>query len=168
GRPEPTPAAPSPGSDGDDHDGGPSLLPKLERSAGEPRPADCALDIAGMKPVLDGSQPGAAKPPKVRRETNRLIERVRYDDGTELRIVRAGCAHIGETWEVAPVDGGGDLVATAIAALGRAKTAYPPTWTMSLQPGVTVGADGSIPCGDANCALKLDGRVLTFSYDFAL
>ncbi|MEQ1565058.1 MAG: hypothetical protein ABMA64_05425 [Myxococcota bacterium] len=168
--PEPAPApapAPPPPEPADEDEGGRSLLPKLERSD-EPRPDDCTLDVAGMTAVLEKSQTGAAKPARMRREPNRLVEKVRFDDGTDLRIVRGGCAHIGETWEMAPVVADGDLVATAIAAFGRAKTTDDPTWKPILKKGVELGEDGAVPCGDANCSLKLEGEVLTFHYDFAL
>lgn len=160
---EPAPAEPAP-PEGDPEQG---VLPKLERDA-DPRPSDCTLDVAGLTQMLEKTQPGAALPARMRRDPNRLVEKLQFDDGTELRVVRGGCAHISETWEMAPIKGGGDLVDEALAAFGRAKVKEKPAWELALKKGVKVGEDGSVPCGDANCTLKLEGEILTFGYDFAL
>lgn len=174
--PEPAPvAAPEPEERGgkakrkargdDDGDEG-SPLPKLGPDPGSG--PDCLLRVAELEPELSPKQPGASQPARFKRGEGRVVERVRYDDGAELRIVRQGCAHFVSIWEYAPV-GKGDVVAQArehFAPELRAEGDPVPRMCLAFE-GATEHPS-SFACGEATGELVREGDVLRFTYNFAM
>jgi hypothetical protein len=92
----PTPAAPA---------SAPALLPPPDVDGPESR-EDCMIEDPGAStPLLADAQPGGASLSIVRGKHG-IAETVRLVDGTEIRVLRGGCNHAGETWSFAPAPEG--------------------------------------------------------------
>ena len=114
-----------------------------------------AVQSAGTAPVVTRGKQGIA-------------ETVALADGSEVRVVRGGCQHVGETWSVTPVPVGPHIAAVR-AMIG--KLALAPEKTSSLLPclaDVHEGESAGFGCGDAYVSRSVQGHVLEFTWSFAL
>ena len=134
------------------------------------RPSDCTLDLAALTPKLVDPQQGRA-PVRVSRE-GRLVETFVYPNGVPVRLIQEGCAHIGVREQYGLAAEPADLYAKALELSSALETvAGHESHAVRLKAAGALGADGSFPCGDAHCEVRLydgDNTVLEISYDFAL
>lgn len=143
------------------------LLPPVTMNEGD-RPTDCNLqDPGSWDPLLAASQPGGTAPVVVRGK-NGIAETVVLDDGTEIRVVRGGCEHVGETWSIAPVPAKPQIAAMR-QVIGKLtlNPAASPSLVKCLDDAHEAEEVG-FGCGEAYVSRSVQGDVLEFTWSFAL
>lgn len=146
---------------------GPSKLPALTANT-EPYNEDCQLpDPREWDPMLAAKQTNGSAPVVVK-INSALAETMRMNDGTEVRITRGGCAHVGETWWISPVPDKPHVA--AVRALINRVDLRDPTEQPSLLSCLNDEHEGddNFDCGEAHVSKTIDDGVLIFTWSFAL
>ena len=142
-------------------------LPPIDLEQGE-RPSDCNIENPGAWDPMLAAVQSAGTAPVVTRGKQGIAETVALADGSEVRVVRGGCQHVGETWSVTPVPVGPHIAAVR-AMIG--KLALAPEKTSSLLPCLDDARDAEpagFACREANVSRAVQGDVLEFTWSFAL
>ncbi len=133
------------------------------------RDPDCtASDFTEAKPLLaaEQSQGGA---PTVVQTANGIAETVFLDNGIELRVLRSGCAHYGEVWEVAGAPQGRPVqvmrkVAKHVDLAEEGSSSF-----LGALMEAPADSDGELVCCEiCTCSVSWEGEVLKGVLDWAL
>lgn len=145
-----------------------SDLPPVNMDEG-PADVECTLpDPGAWDPMLAATQTNGSAPVVVRGKFG-IAETMTFNDGRELRVVRGGCTHVGETWTVSPAVGR-PHVGEMRALLNRVDL-RDPTDQPSLLPCLSDDKEASedgFDCGEAYVSKSATGDLLEFSWSFAL
>ncbi len=145
-----------------------SNLPPITVDEG-PRDADCTLESPGTwEPMLASTQTNGSAPEVVRGKHG-VAETMRFNDGRELRVVRGGCQHVGETWTVSPAVAR-PHVGEMRALLNRVDL-RDPTEQPNLLHCLTddkEGQESGFDCDEAYVSKSATGDLLEFTWSFTL
>jgi len=161
-------------ADGDDDDAGdeedaadakdplPDVAPDEDERDGDCMPE--SYEEADRMLTADQSKGGEVE---VDASPNRIVETVVMKNGLMVRVERGGCAHAGETWTISPAPKG-PVVKTMKKVLSFLDTEEDPAIEMCLDEAPDPPPQNGWAAGDANCSYTKEGKVLSFTYDFAL
>ena len=140
-------------------------LPPLDLAG--PRDPECrASPWNDSEPLLAARQPGGSTP-AVERHPNGIAETLTMGNGSVVRVIRSGCVHAGEVWQLAPPPKGPP---TAAARKLLQKVAL--SGTPALQACVAAAPDPlpeeGFQAGEAWCRFQSHDTYLEWVFDFAL
>jgi hypothetical protein len=161
---EPAPAAVDPA----DADPPPTMLPPVDLDGPEDR-SECMIEDPGSwKPLLAEVQPDGSKV-VVTRGRHGIAETVKRADGSEVRIQRGGCSHVGETLMFAPSDNAPPhtVAKRLFSELTLRDPSEPPSLSRCVDD-VPADASGGWSCGDAYVSVQDEMGRLELTWSFAL
>lgn len=125
-------------------------------------------DPGSWHPLLAASQP-AGTSPTVDRGPHGIAEALTLHNGTQIRLTRGGCHHLGETWQLLPAPEGSPHQAAA-TILGQLVWRDPATLPNLLSClADPQAADAEVwDCGDAHASVERRDDLLELSWSFAL
>lgn len=125
----------------------------------------CALEPSALKPQFVAKLPKGFKLASLKKEKQRITERLKLPDGTEVTSVAGGCAHYAVSYAIKTKTLTTKTVAAELVATARRVLPQLPLvkseelvrgyLLKALDEASITGLPAQLPCGDATCQLSL-------------